>query len=258
MAVRNKIIIQGAEAANIDAFTGICVLNQKISLDKLNSKKLQLFYTHKVLKSIKNKTGYKNINWYNSKYGKLSDAEWENIFILPHILPVENKVKEMQYKILFRYVPTNKLLYKIKRKTSPNCHMCLSSIQTIEHLFFECSIVKTFWAQLWESWGKDTGNTKLDINLKHIILGFKWEKVAQNREINIIILKAKFYIFLCHINEKELILNNFYVYLAKYVLHFTGYVKNTEYQPVLQNIENWLNHNCSILTENPVSDLCQI
>ena len=108
--------------------------------------------------------GYKNINWYNSKYGKLSDAEWENIFILPHILPVENKVKEMQYKILFRYVPTNKLLYKIKRKTSPNCHMCLSSIQTIEHLFFECSIVKTFWAQLWESWGKDTGNTKLDIN----------------------------------------------------------------------------------------------
>ena len=61
-----------------------------------------------------------------------------------------------------------------------------------------------------------------------------------------------------HINEKELILNNFYVYLAKYVLHFTGYVENTEYQPVLQNIENWLNHNCSILTENPVSDLCQI
>ena len=102
----------------------------------------------------------------------------------------------MQYKILFRYVPTNKLLYKIKRKTSPNCHMCLSSIQTIEHLFFECSIVKTFWAQLWESWGKDTGNTKLDINLKHIILGFIWEKVAQNREINIIILKAKYYIFM--------------------------------------------------------------
>ena len=96
MAVRNKIIIQGAEAANIDAFTGICVLNQKISLDKLNSKKLKLFYTHKVLKSIKNKTGYKNINWYNSKYGKLSDAEWENIFILLHILPVENKVKKMQ------------------------------------------------------------------------------------------------------------------------------------------------------------------
>ena len=75
MAVRNKIIIQGAEVVNIDAFTGIRVLNQKISLDKLNSKKLKHFYTHKVLKSIKSKTGYKNINWYNSKYGELSDAE---------------------------------------------------------------------------------------------------------------------------------------------------------------------------------------
>ena len=121
----------------------------------------------------------------------------------------------------------------MKRKTSPNCQMCLSSIQTIEHLFFECSIVKTFWARLWESCGKDTRNTKLDSNFKQKILGFEWEKVAQNREINIIILKAKYYIFLCHINEKELILTNFYVYLAKYVLHFTGYVKNTEYQPVL-------------------------
>ena len=34
--------------------------------------------------------------------------------------------------------------------------------------------------------------------------------------------------------------------------------KNAEYQPVFHNIENWLNHNCSISTENPVSDLCQI
>ena len=48
--------------AVIYAFMGICVLSQKISLDKLNSKKLKLFYSHKVLKSIKSKTGYKNIN----------------------------------------------------------------------------------------------------------------------------------------------------------------------------------------------------
>ena len=61
MAVRNKIILQPSE--------GICVLNQKISLDKLNSKKLKLFYTHKVLTSINSKTGYNNINWYNSKFG---------------------------------------------------------------------------------------------------------------------------------------------------------------------------------------------
>ena len=133
MAMRNKIILQGSEVVNIDVFTGICVLNQKISLDKLNSKKLKLFYTHKLWTSIKSKTGYKNINWYNSKFDEIADAELENIFILPHILPVENKVKEMQYKILFHYVPTNKLLYKLKRKTSPNCQ--ISSIQTIEHLF---------------------------------------------------------------------------------------------------------------------------
>ena len=30
MAVRNKIMLQGSEAVNINAFTGIFVLNQKI------------------------------------------------------------------------------------------------------------------------------------------------------------------------------------------------------------------------------------
>ena len=147
-----------------------------------------------MLTSVKSKTGYKTINWYNNKFDEIADAEWDNIFILPHILPVESTMKEMQYKILLRYVPTNKLLYKLNRKTWPHCQMCLSSIQNIEHLFFECSIVRIFWSRLWESWCKDTGNTKLDTTLKHITLGFEWEKVAQNREVNIII-KAEYYIF---------------------------------------------------------------
>ena len=104
-------------------------------------------------------------------------------------------MKETQYKILVCYVPTNKLLYELKRKTSPNYQVCLSLIETIEHLFLECSIVKTFWSRLCELWCKDTGNTKLDTNLKHIILGFEWENIAQLfcysviREVNIIIPK---------------------------------------------------------------------
>ena len=65
---------------NTDAFTVICVLNQETSLDKLNSKKLKLFYTHKELKSIKTKQVYKKINCYNSRFGELTDAEWGSIF----------------------------------------------------------------------------------------------------------------------------------------------------------------------------------
>ena len=42
------------------------------------------------------------------------------------------------------------------------------------------------------------------------------------------------------------------------VLYFTRYDENTEDQPVLYNIENWLKHNRLILRENPVSDLCNI
>ena len=51
-----------------------------------------------------------------------------------HVLPVNNKVIELQYKILFHFVVTNKLLCQIQNKATPNCSICEIDSQTIEHL----------------------------------------------------------------------------------------------------------------------------
>ena len=50
--------------------------------------------------------------------GFISDEEWKAIFLIPTLSPVENKIKDLQYKVIMRFVPTNYLLYKMKKVSS--------------------------------------------------------------------------------------------------------------------------------------------
>ena len=44
--------------------------------------------------------------------------------MIPIKVGVSNKAKENQYKIMHDYIPTNKLLFKMKIKDSPRCNFC--------------------------------------------------------------------------------------------------------------------------------------
>ena len=72
-----------------------------------------------------------NMAYYNTIFGQMDSDAWAKIYILDHLLPVDNKVIELQYKILFCFVVTNKL----QIKTSSNCLICEIDTQTIEHLY---------------------------------------------------------------------------------------------------------------------------
>ena len=50
-----------------------------------------------------------------SIHGIITDDEWENIFVIPTLCPVDSKSRDLQYKIIMRFVPTNKLLYNMKK-----------------------------------------------------------------------------------------------------------------------------------------------
>ena len=81
--------------------------------------------TQKHIKAILAETKYSQLKDGDEKYklkaknlyGPVERIEWYEIFQLLHNAPVDNKVKVLQYKIIMRYVPTNLLLYKIKRLT---------------------------------------------------------------------------------------------------------------------------------------------
>ena len=74
-----------------------------------------------------------------------SKKKWELIYSLPHLCTANNEVKELQFKILHRYVATNKLLYSMNKVDTPRCTFCNIQIETLYHLFFECTILKCIW-----------------------------------------------------------------------------------------------------------------
>ena len=84
-------------------------------------------------------------------------------------MPVDNHIRDLQYKILFRITATNKLLYQIGIKNNPNCPICFLSVHTVEHLFYECNTTKNFWVTLSYMWKMYIHNKNFNIGLSDII-----------------------------------------------------------------------------------------
>ena len=97
-------------------------ITNKVLYNKFVEQKLQ-----------KSRGSQKNSIKYN-----LHQDQWQTIFMRPHNLKVENKVKDLQYKIIHRCVTTNSMLYNMKIKAYNTCYWCHFQEETIEHLFVEC------------------------------------------------------------------------------------------------------------------------
>lgn len=82
------------------------------------------------------KSKYPLVNWgWAFKYSRLKSMSIEG--------------RDITFRMLHRCLPVNSFLYyKINCVRSPLCEFCKSSVESIEHLFFSCSIVKCFWDKI--------------------------------------------------------------------------------------------------------------
>ena len=126
---------------------------------------------------------------------------WAMIYTLPHRCLYNNEIKEMQFKILHRYVATNKLLYDMKKVTSQSCTFCNIHQENIRHLFFECTKLKSVWHFV-ESICNEQSKKQIIFTCKDVILGFDLEEVSEAHNfVNKAILYCKYYILQCKYNE---------------------------------------------------------
>ena len=143
----------------------------------------------------------KVVNLYNLN----PDTDWSNLLTKCHTAPVNNKIKELQYRILMRYVSTNSLLYKMNIVTSPSCTFCMLEIESIEHLFCDCFIVKNLWFFVFEKW-----NEKMNCSLsplKEICILGKLSKSQYNSKdwaLYILTLIVKYYVMQCRYNSTDI------------------------------------------------------
>ena len=144
-----------------------------------------------------------------SEQFEITENEWNYFFMLPHKSGVNNKVKELQYKILHSYVATNRLLYKMNIKPSPRCNFCFLYNQDIGHLLFECIVVKNFWFKVAE-WLLYTFDITKCFCLKDVIFGTLHESFFVNK----IVLHCKYYILKCKYQDCMPNIDNFIEYLS--------------------------------------------
>ena len=156
------------------------------------------------IRSIMNKVLYnkfveqklqKSRGWQkNSIKFNLHQDQWQTIFMHPHNLKVENKVKDLQYKIIHHCVTTNSMLYNMKIKAYNTCDWCHFQEETIEHLFVECHIIKNLWLDIQKNLNKKY-NFRKTLSTYDILFGINEQENRTVNDVNIIIIQVKFYIW---------------------------------------------------------------
>ena len=164
----------------------------------------------------------------------VKEEEWNTIYCNPFENIVDNRIIEMQYKILHRIIGTKSLLYKMGKAPNMSCEFCDMYIETIEHLFFHCMKVKNFWFDIIEKFN-DFKHVKISITCKDILLYFKAKDVSIQNCINIICLYGKKIIFVCKIRKVIPSLNEFKSYV-KEKLSIINLEKYCDYRNVLKFI----------------------
>ena len=124
-----------------------------------------------------------------------SDTNWSKIFELPFKSTQESKFHWLQYQILHRICPTNQYLFKLKIKDSPKCSFCNTDIETLEHLFFECTQIRELWCDV-EEWIINQFHVPVNFDKYSVMFG-KYYNRHMYRFQNLILLVVKQYIFSC-------------------------------------------------------------
>ena len=75
---------------------------------------------------------------------------WDGYRLLVKNIQFFNHIKLLQYRILRRIVPTNRILSKFLPAIPNKCDLCDESPDTISHTFFSCNQTAKFWRELSE------------------------------------------------------------------------------------------------------------
>ena len=110
-------------------------------------------------------------------------------------------MRAFQYKILLRIIPTNKYLKVCNIIDYDSCYFCHSEVETIEHLFYLCPIVKELWINLAENMKPYLDITPF-LKPQNVLLGCL--QIEHKMCINHIFNIVKRYIYSTKCNEKKL------------------------------------------------------
>ena len=173
------------------------IMTEKIQKLKHIKKPSRIFY-QELLKDCITEPTVSQEKWLNILNTNIDKNEWSNYYTLPFSCSKVMKLRFFQMKILHRTLPLNKWLYRCKLSATPNCSFCKISVETIEHLLFECNTSKNIWFNLSEWLKTILPNNPMPINKKEILLGIP----TNSPGLEHIKLITKYFLYRCKLNEE--------------------------------------------------------
>ena len=182
------------------------------------------------------------VKW-NDKFDNLN---WPKIYHVCHKTSVDTKLRWFQYRLLYRILPTNRFLYLRRLKDTENCRLCLTDVETIEHMLYECRIVSTFWQNVNKDFIQKLPHVRrFDLSKELILFGVK-DGFVTDKPLKFLLLCAKFYIYSLRFTDGIPNANVFlrsFKYRYKIEKYYHENIRNSQfdliwhpYQQVLNNL----------------------
>ena len=103
----------------------------------INLAKPSRFFYAKAISSTATSPSKAFKKWESSLGISPEEADWPQAFTLQSKASGETRLRALQLKIIHRILPTNKLLFKYKIKSTQSCTFCSIYNESLEHLFWE-------------------------------------------------------------------------------------------------------------------------
>ncbi len=203
MCLINAISVMIKQKDVITVHDKVCIMiklpNKMLSFEGLSSKQLYDILVNK--NDISSKAQIKHAEYFDIN---TRSEEWKSIYLLPHRTVKSNEVKENQFKILHRYIATNRLLFLMNKAESLRCTFCNIHCETIYHLFYECTLLRSIWHHVATSCSKMCRDN-IQFTCRNIILEYVNNDIHIDQVciINMIILYTKCYIMRCKYDSRQ-------------------------------------------------------
>ena len=121
------------------------------------------------------------------------NTDWSEVYMRPFMLVIDSKTIEFQYRFLHDVIVNHYWLFKWKLVESSCCTLCHNGEENIQHMFWGCVYVATFWHSFNRIFKDNLGAS---ITMETVFLGI------DNDLFCTIVFNAKRYIYNCFRENK--------------------------------------------------------
>jgi len=133
---------------------------------------------------------------------------WRTIFLKVHKINDAN-LKWLQLRIIHRILGTNIVLKHMNVVTDVLCNFCRNDRDSVQHIFWQCDTVKTFWNDVERSINKNCNHASNFKFTQSLVLFGVDKLIKTDKVLDYIILIAKKFVYSCRYNKILPIYQNF-------------------------------------------------